>query len=98
MSRSYKKIPIAKDSTKSSANNKRIANRVYRHNNKMELHQRKAYRKHYETWKIHDYVSLYTREQAIKDYYDREYKYLKRLGYPTLESWLNYWEKCYRRK
>lgn len=98
MSRSYKKTPITKDSIKSSANNKRIANRVYRHNNKMELHQRKAYRKHYETWEIHDYVSLYTREQAIKDYYDREYRYLKRLGYPTLESWLNYWEKCYRRK
>lgn len=98
MSRSYKKTPIAKDSIKSSANNKRIANRVYRHNNKMELHQRKAYRKHYETWEIHDYVSLYTKEQAIKDYYDREYRYSKRLGYPTLESWLNYWEKCYRRK
>lgn len=98
MSRSYKKTPVTKDSCRSSSNNKKIANRVYRRNNKMELHQRKAYKKYYETWNIHDYVFLYPKEQAIRDYYEREYRHLKRMGYPTLESWLNYWEKHYRRK
>ena len=97
MSRSFKKTPISKDNEKSSARNKALANRAFRRRNKSTLYQRKTYKKCYDSWEIHDYVSLYTKEQAIEDYFRHQRRYI-RIGYPTLESWLNYWEKCYRRK
>ena len=46
-----------------------------------------------------------TREEAIQ-WYKEEYERRKNNGtldrltryYPTLEAWLKYWDKCYRRK
>ena len=41
-----------------------------------------------------------TRQEAIEWYYTTiKYasSYFKK-HYPTLEAWLKYWEKCYRRK
>lgn len=106
MSRSYRKNPILKDGGKSSKGNKRIANKNIRrrlNRNITDDSFSKIYpKKMYESWDINDYVSRYTREQAIQRYQDRclhgdcsEWFYEK---YPTLEDWLREWEKDFRRR
>ena len=54
-----------------------------------------------ESWDICDYRWRMTREDAIHWYkyysnYEASAYFKKR--YPTLEAWLKYWDKCYRRK
>lgn len=63
-----------------------------------------------DTWGIHDYVSRYTREEAIKHYYElcQEIELNGRYSYyaksiveecPTVEDYLNkYWADSHRRK
>ena len=105
MSRSYKKNPYSTDHTrKSTKNNKQIANRVVRrHVNCMDedMPARLQHKKMTESWNICDYRWRMTRQDAI-DWYNNEMansasNYFKK-RYPTLEAWLKYWDKCYRRK
>lgn len=104
MSRSYKKNPYVTDHTrKTSKKNKRIANHSFRQQvAKLEdMPARSQHKKMTDSWNICDYRWRMTREEAIQ-WYENEMKfeasnYFKK-RYPTLESWLNYWEKCHRRK
>lgn len=43
------------------------------------------------------YPRRWTKEDAINDYESGEYPYIQ-MEFPTLESYLNYWAKCVRRK
>ena len=104
MSRSYKKNPYVTDHTRrSTKQSKRIANRIFRRKLSYEedMPARPQHKKVTESWNICDYKWRMTREEAIEWYMTRtEYEpsgwWAKR--YPTLEAWLNYWEKCYKRK
>ena len=105
MSRSYKKTPIIKDNGRSKKVQKRFANRRVRnyikHN---DIGKGKQYRKLFDSWEIADYVSRWTKEDAIRDYnsvmkgapsYAKDY-YLE--NFPTLESFLEFWERSMRKK
>ncbi len=101
MSRSYKKNPYATDNGNSKIG-KRIANRKFRRTSYNEnTGGRLQHKKYTESWDICDYRWRMTREDAIH-WYENEMNsqassYFKK-RYPTLEAWLKYWDKCYRRK
>ena len=103
MSRSYKKNPYVTDhKCGTTKNSKRLANQSFRRQIAADedMPSRPAHKKYTESWMISDYGWRMTREEAIEWYNDPStYKteYFKK-RYPTLDSWLNYWEKCYRRK
>ena len=101
MSRSYKKQPVVNDhKRKSTKQNKQIANRIVRRRNKnlMSISSRAYYKRMTETWDITDYAWRWTKEQAIHEYTNNSLnKYIYK-EYPTLEAWLDYWEKCCKRK
>ena len=101
MSRSYKKNPFVTDNSNTKYG-KRIANRQVRRRikNDEEMPARLQHKKMTESWDICDYKWRMTRQEAIAWYMDNsQYKssYFKK-HYPTLEAWLKYWDKCYRRK
>ena len=67
---------------------------------------RMSYKRFFCSYDIHDYVSYWPLIQAICDYehphwiyspWNNEY-YHAWDNYTTLEEFLNYWEKCMRRK
>ena len=100
MSRSYRKYYVSKDHNKGQ---KQLANRKVRRVNKLDPLKGKNYKKLYPTWNICDYCWRWTREEAIRFWYEEEAEHNKgrtwrhdRFG--TLENWLNYWEKCVKRK
>lgn len=107
MSRSYKKNPYVTDhKRRSTKQSKRLANRrVRRRLCGEDTLGRIQHKKYTESWDICDYKWRMTRQEAIQ-WYEETYAwhesggslkyFLKR--YPTLESWLECWEKCYRRK
>lgn len=108
MSRSYKKNPYVTDHTrKVNKKNKRIANHSFRQQiaKTEDMPARTAHKKMTESWNICDYRWRMTREDAIR-WYEEELIWQKQKGtikfflkrYPTLEAWLKYWDKCYRRK
>ena len=102
MSRSYKKNPFVTDN-RSSKQNKRIANRTVRRRLKNEEYMpaRLQHKKITESWDICDYRWRMTKEEAIQWYQnemEHEASELFKKRYPTLEAWLEYWEKCHRRK
>ena len=100
MSRSYKKHPYVTDHSQGTKSMKRIANRTVRRRlkNDEDMPARLQHKKMTESWDICDYKWRTTREQAIQWYlYECDNSYIKK-HYPTLESYLNYWEKCHRRK
>lgn len=99
MSRSRKKNPITKDGNSQKRNKKRIAEKQVRNYLKQhpeETLQGKSYRKVWESWEIADYVSRYTREEAIKDW-NEGHNYLHK-KFNSLEDWLEYYDKCYYHK
>lgn len=104
MSRSYKKNPYVTDhKRKSTKQSKRIANRKVRRRlgQDEDMPARLHHKKMTESWDICDYKWRMDRNQAIEWYitlsqYEASDYFKKR--YPTLESWLEYWEKCYIRK
>lgn len=110
MSRSYKKHPICKDNNKSKSVGKSIANDAVRTYIKKKMNgdddftmpANKKYVKLYCQWEIADYVSRYSREQCIRDYYNcknSQRKWERKLvENKTLEEWLNDWKKYYKRK
>lgn len=100
MSRSYRKFYAAKDNDKRQ---KQLANKKVRHTNKLDPLKGGEYKKIYSTWDICDYYCVWTKEDAVAEWYEEEAEHYK--GYAwrhsrfgTLENWLNYWEKCVRRK
>lgn len=108
MSRSYKKNPVATDNSNGRRKiNKRHANHRVRQRISMddELSARLQHKKMTCSWDICDYRWRMTRQEAIQ-WYKEELEWQKNKGslkyflkrYPTLEAWLKYWEKCYRRK
>lgn len=104
MSRSYKKHPWVTDHRcNSTKDSKRIANRTVRRRlkNDEDMPARLKHRKMTQTYNICDYKWRMTYKEAIEWYeHHSQYeasKYFKE-HYPTLEDWLKYWKKCYRRK
>lgn len=102
MSRSYRKNPIVKDNGKSKKEMKSLANRKVRrklNDPDFNIADGKAYKKEFESWDIADFISRWTKEDAIKEYESKskKYRWFKE-EWPTLEDYLNYWEKTMHRK
>lgn len=104
MSRSYKKNPYVTDHKRGTTKSlKRLANHSFRQQISCDedMPARPAHKKYTDSWTISDYSWRMTREEAIEWYkYKMEQEaseYFKK-RYPTLNAWLKYWEKCYRRK
>ena len=100
MSRSYKKNPYCTDSTrKVTRRKKRVANHSFRNKikNNEELPSLNHHKKLTESWIICDYKNRMTREEAI-EWYNSFGIHKKHGRFKSLDSWLTYWEKCYRRK
>lgn len=95
MSRSRKKVPIVKDRY-SGKWSKRQANKKVRKEQEISI-RGKDYKKIYESWNIHDYINYYSKEDAIKDWYEEESLPTscrwRHKRYETLEKWLFAWEK-----
>ena len=101
MSRSYKKHYRAKDS--SNKNMKRFANKKVRRNQNLLPSKGRSFKKLFESWEISDWNWPWTREDAIASWYEEEADHYKGVtwrhnNFGTLEKWLNYWEKCVKRK
>ncbi len=64
MSKSYKKEPIVKDHT-SGAYGKRLANHAVR-KNLDDIPNGKAYRRYFNSYNVHDYISRYTWEDQVR--------------------------------
>ena len=90
MSRSYKKHPRVKDPA--NKYEKRFANKKVRKTNNVPSGG--GYRKIYCSWEISDYCWIWTKEQAIQEWEEGNVY----SGFKTLKEYLNYWEKCTRRK
>ena len=103
MSRSYKKSPVYTDRPHGAKYWKRVSNKKVRRY-KGKLANGKAYKKIYDSWEIHDYISYWTKQEAINDYYMHSSSYNPfwfnwQDEYPTLEKYLNHiWEHDYHRK
>ena len=102
MSRSYRKNPIIKDNGKSKKEMKSLANRKVRrklNDPDFDIADGKAYKKEFESFNIADFISRWTKEDAIKEYESKskKYRWFKE-EWPTLEDYLNYWEKTMHRK
>ena len=101
MSHSYRKFHAVKDHNKGQ---KQYANKkIRRNNNKLYPLKGGNYKKMYPQWDISDYNWIWTKEDAIIEWYEEEaehYKYYawrhERFG--TLENWLNFWSRCVKRK
>lgn len=122
MSRSYKKNPYYTDGRKSTPKDiKQIANRCVRRRNKRivsgYLYREKnyqdilpldgmSYKKFYNSYDIHDWVSRWTKVQAIHQWEHPHWHYFERTDtwwhiweeYKTKEEMEQYWAKYYRRK
>lgn len=94
MSRSFKKSNWVKDPN--NKNMKRFANKKVR--NSKDVPSGKAYKKVFSSYDISDYKWMWTKKDAIYEYYNGlRSKYL-RDRFATLEEYLKYWEKCVKRK
>lgn len=103
MSRSYKKHPFLTDNGEGRAFAKREANKEFRRKiaSDEEMPARPKYKKYSCSYDICDYKWRMTREEAIEwytHYAEHEASAYFKKKYPTLESWLKYWEKCHKRK
>lgn len=105
MGKSVKKNPVATDNTRSKFQ-KKIASKKVRQalKNSEYLLNGNLYKKVTESWDIHDYTFRLTKQEAIKNYYrwlqlDEENGFTTtKTLFPTLEDYLNWWEKNYLRK
>lgn len=101
MSRSFKKEPVVNDhKRKSTKKNKQIANRRVRRINKKltSISPRSYHKRMTETWDITDYAWRWTQRQAVQEYVDGSLSEYIYEHYPSLEAWLDYWERCCKRK
>ena len=104
MSKSYKKTPYYTDHTRGTKYWKRLANKRVRRYNK-DLANGTAYKKVSCSYDIHDYVSYWSKEEAILNYYTKlcynwiTNQYERLWGeYETEQDFLQHWAKFYRRK
>ena len=99
MSRSYKKTPICKDNEEGAAWGKRYANHVFRRKLKRELlnedsenydsyREHSRYKKAIEQYLIHDYISYYSKQEALIDKDENEED----------RDVIDWWSKYYKRK
>lgn len=112
MSRSYKKNPVLTDGhCRTTKETKQIANRCVRHHNKRitsgylmrESRYRDiltldgvSYKRFFCSYNIHDYISRWTKEEALKDF--KRYIYLQKY-YKNENEFLNkHWKKYQYRK
>lgn len=94
MSRSYKKNAYATDgSPKNVRDQKRLANKKVR-NSDIPL-RGNGYRKVYNSWNIHDYVSYYSWED-FKKLLSKD-NYFSRNDF-NLKDLYRYWLRCYHTK
>ena len=122
MPRSYKKHPYCTDGHRcTTKETKQIANRCVRRRNKRivfgYLHRESNYRdvlcldgmsykRFYNSWEIHDWISRWTKAQAIHQWEHPHWHYFERTDtwwhiweeYKTREEMEQYWAKYYRRK
>lgn len=110
MSRSYKKHPITKDNAKWSKWAKNQANRHFRRNKNQVMLSGKSmqHRKYYSSYDIHDYISLWTKEEAEAEWAREEYliahgvtdgsKIRYHLQFKTKRHYMRMWEKYTIRK
>lgn len=100
MSRSYKYSPICSDRPHGAKWWKRQANRKVRYSS--NILKGKGYRKFYNSWRIHDYISYESKKDAIMRYNNirKQYPWWNiTKDYPTVEDYLNKcWAKYYHRK
>ena len=95
MSRSYKKNPIYTDRPHGAKYWKRLANKKVRKEN-IHFLKGKKYKRIYNSWEIHDYISRWTKEEALKDF--KRYMYLQKY-YKNEDEFLNkHWKKYQYRK
>lgn len=95
MSRSYKKNPIYTDRPDGAKYWKRLANKKVRRKNNHFLKGNK-YKRIFNSWEIHDYISRWSKYQALNDF--KRYEYLKE-EYKNEEDFLNkHWKKYQYRK
>lgn len=98
MSRSYKKTPYITDGVaKHTSQRKKLANKKVRRNIKKLFKKGKNYKKIYDSYDIHDWISRWTWEEAKKEYETNPWPRWKE-KYPTLKDFYNYWKKYYYRK
>ena len=98
MSRSYKKFPVRKQ--QADKDMKRFANKAVRRTE--DIPNGGSYKKCFESWEISDWGYIWTKQDAINNWYkaqseSRSYNWIKE-HFTTLEQYLAYWEKCTRRK
>ena len=112
MSRSWKKKPYSKDKGIGKDAKRICAHRVRNipiesEDSDVLIASPSAYKKvNEDTWEIHDYVSHYTKDDAVNHYYtvmnepeDSPYRERFLKQYPTLEEYLNkVWAKYFKRK
>ena len=103
MSRSYKKNPIYTDRTRGAKWQKRQANKVVRKDRRIFNH--KSYKKLYQTYNIHDWISRWSAAEVRMDYYTRVWWYNGKSEYTLQENYKTekeffdkYWKKYYKRK
>lgn len=95
MSRSYKKNPIYTDRPDGAKYWKRLANKKVRKEN-IHFLKGKKYKRLFNSWEIHDYISYWDKFQALKDF--KRYRYLNEY-YKNEEEFLNkHWGKYQYRK
>lgn len=100
MSRSYKDSPYCKESSASRHRchrpkfMKRQANKRVRKTE--DIANGGAYKKLFSSWDICDYAWRETRQEAIDKYNHADEYMLER--FPTLQDYINFWEKYYYRK
>lgn len=101
LSRSFKKTPINKYGkmiSKTQANRK-FRREKYASDENFPSHKRNAYKNVTNRWEINDCVDYWSKEQAAAAYKNNysEYSWFRE-EYPTLDDYLQYWEKCCKRK
>jgi len=74
MARSYKKTPVYTDRTKGAKYWKRLANKKVRKENN-HFSKGKKYKRLFNSWEIHDYISYWNKFQALKDF--KRYEYIR---------------------
>ena len=98
MSRSVKKHPVCTDGRPGTTKEiKKYANKAVRKADFDEIPLKgKGYRKKFQTYDIHDWIHRWTKEQAIKDWEESQnHKWWEKRSF---EEYMNYWEKCCKRK
>ena len=102
MSKSYKKNPIHTDRPNGAKYWKRVANKKVR-KQWDNFKKGKKYRRIYNPYEIHDYISYWDKFQAL-NYYEnggfwRNGEWIPSFDYKTRKEFLDkYWKKYWRRK